>query len=295
MKLFARLNTNICQPIFRKLTGWNDIQSQVDTLYFIMNHCLDITKVPKATGELRKTQLAAAEFLRIFHEICEKYDIKYWLDYGTLLGAVRHGSFIPWDDDMDISMTLEDLYKANEILPSELEKYGVSYHKRSHWESTMNIWKAGIILDIFTVESVSKKEVANHSEVKKRLEKYNKYWIKHKNDSFESVNTMRNKIMGTPDNLGIWYHTTESCYDNTIFDNNTIFPLKKMRFEGYDFYIPNNYDEYLKEEFGDYMSFPRNGVLHHHGGGGDPIYMNAKKKGFDLDSFTEELKTIHIN
>lgn len=294
MKILTSINKRVFQPIFRKLTGWSDLQEHVDTMHFILDHCLDITEAQKATGELRKTQLAAAEFLRIFHEICVKHDIYYWLDYGTLLGAVRHGGFIPWDDDMDISMTLDDFYKADKILPCELKKYGFEYCKMSNWGAAFSKWDAGIILDVFTIDSVNPEYASNHNEVRKRLEIYNKYWLKHKNETFETINDARHRIIGKEDNNGIWYHTAESDFDQTVFDNSTIFPLRQMKFEGYDFFIPNNYDIYLQEEFGNYMSFPKNGVLHHHGGGGNPIYMNAKRKEFDIDEFTNKMKTIHI-
>lgn len=51
------------------------------------------------------------ELLKIFDDICRKENIEYWIDYGTLLGAVRHQGFIPWDDDIDVSMTYESYVK----------------------------------------------------------------------------------------------------------------------------------------------------------------------------------------
>lgn len=54
--------------------------------------------------------------------ICRKYDLKYYLIGGTLLGAVRHGGFIPWDDDLDIVMPREDMNKFIDIAAQELQK-----------------------------------------------------------------------------------------------------------------------------------------------------------------------------
>ena len=60
------------------------------------------------------------EILIEFDRICTKYGLQYCLDGGTLLGAVRHGGFIPWDDDLDVNMPREDYEVARQILPQEL-------------------------------------------------------------------------------------------------------------------------------------------------------------------------------
>ena len=57
---------------------------------------------------LRKQQQRMLEILLHIDEVCTEHNIKYWLSSGTLLGAVRHGGFIPWDDDLDIEMLKED-------------------------------------------------------------------------------------------------------------------------------------------------------------------------------------------
>lgn len=52
--------------------------------------------------------------------ICRKHNIRYWLSSGTLIGAVRHKGFIPWDDDLDIEMLLPDYKRLMKVLPEEL-------------------------------------------------------------------------------------------------------------------------------------------------------------------------------
>ena len=60
-------------------------------------------------SQLRKAQLRMLEMMKFVDKTCRKYNIPYWLDSGTLLGAVRHKGFIPWDDDVDIGMMRKDI------------------------------------------------------------------------------------------------------------------------------------------------------------------------------------------
>lgn len=62
----------------------------------------------ETAGELRSLQLAELEILLEFQRVCEKLGLRYYLTAGTLLGAIRHKGFIPWDDDIDVAMPRKD-------------------------------------------------------------------------------------------------------------------------------------------------------------------------------------------
>ena len=64
---------------------------------------------------LEEVQNISLEIFTKFDEICREHNLKYFMMYGTLLGAVRHKGFIPWDDDIDVWMFREDYNKLCEI------------------------------------------------------------------------------------------------------------------------------------------------------------------------------------
>lgn len=68
---------------------------------------------------LEKVQHMEKQILGKFIEICQKYDLKYFAAFGTLLGAVRHQGFIPWDDDIDVAMPRKDYERFLQVASSE--------------------------------------------------------------------------------------------------------------------------------------------------------------------------------
>jgi LPS biosynthesis protein len=76
----------------------------------------------KGTAVLREAQLVMLKILKEVDRVCNEHKIPYWIHAGTLLGAVRHGGFIPWDDDLDICMLREDYERFLLVAPISLSK-----------------------------------------------------------------------------------------------------------------------------------------------------------------------------
>lgn len=89
------------------------------------------------TEKRKKVWHTELEILKKFDEVCKKHQLTYYADYGTLLGAVRHQGFIPWDDDIDVSMFRDDYAKFQKIAPEEFHEpyfYQDSYNGLQIWD-----------------------------------------------------------------------------------------------------------------------------------------------------------------
>lgn len=78
---------------------------------------------------VRDLQLALLDMLVKINELCQKYEINYSLSSGTVLGAVRHGGFIPWDDDLDLMLVREEYEKFLQIPNEEFQRCGFTLQK----------------------------------------------------------------------------------------------------------------------------------------------------------------------
>lgn len=245
----------------------------------------DFSKYNKDGTVLRRAQLRMLEILTEVDKICEKHSIPYWLDFGTLLGAVRHDGFIPWDDDLDISCLNKDYKRLcrhlNQELPEHLKfqdwnneknllmKMGKVRDTKSYFEEELYeegaLTYQGIYIDIFpTVRipslSIRKKIDFLYGRAYRRLRGYNsskkEYLIACLIWPFARVLELISKgltfFMGK-DKMSNMYGSLVLYCEHSMKD---IFPLKKIQFEGHEFYAPGNTDIHLKQIYGDYMKIP---------------------------------------
>ena len=137
--------------------------------------------------KLKKIWAIEIDLYLQFARICEKYSIKYQIFGGSLLGAIRHGGYIPWDDDFDVAMTREEFRKFIEVAPVELghpyflqtalsdRKYFCSYARLRNSETTGVIewyssseYNNGIYIDIYVLDGRAKTAFANFIQNKMR-------------------------------------------------------------------------------------------------------------------------------
>ena len=150
---------------------------------------------------LKKLHEVEVEILDEFVRICKKQKLQYFLYYGTLLGAVRHNGFIPWDDDLDVAMPREDYEKFIKMAKEELNDNFYIDNKDTNDEYYLNFTKLrkkntifeqdfqvnydgpkGIWIDIFPIDE-SKKENSIKLQIQQKLN-YIIYSICHYKSGF---------------------------------------------------------------------------------------------------------------
>jgi hypothetical protein len=117
-----------------------------------VDECPDVRRRGKTAT--RAAQLVLARMLRLFHLLCEAAGTPYWVMFGTLLGAVRHQGFIPWDTDVDVAMRAADLERWRaQHGPATLARLGLRlepdpaahmYRLRDEGGSCYTEWVAGL-------------------------------------------------------------------------------------------------------------------------------------------------------
>lgn len=148
--------------------------------------------------KMKEVWAVELDLLMEFDRVCKKYDIKYCADGGTLLGAVRHKGFIPWDDDIDIAMLRSEYEKLNEVASKEFKSpyfwqteetdpgsaRGHAQFRNSNTTGMLlseykgkrnNNFNQGIFIDIFPFDTIVEDDKKLIEQDKKRMELRFKY------------------------------------------------------------------------------------------------------------------------
>lgn len=257
-------------------------ERQENVFYQYKKDKIDITKVPPAQGLLRDIQLANLALLKELAYVCEKNNFKYILDAGTLLGAVRHSRFIPWDDDIDILMFREDYEKIVSAFKNTTRNSDIyaEYHRDKDTNSQYFIKikhkKCPFLgVDIFPLDSYGK-----HLSLKEQLIATNKICkiLKHLKKEIDPnisnketktilTKTMKEKILlSSANENGDFVYGVDFAHKlkNWFLDRDIVLPLRKIQFEDSAYTTVNKPKEFLKNIYGDYMKYPKKMKILHY-------------------------------
>lgn len=251
-----------------------------------MQKALELT-----SKELRRLQLTQLEMLHELHRICDENNIKYILDAGTLLGAIRHGGFIPWDDDIDIRMLRSEYEKLCIVLEKKEENKMFFFQnyksdKNYYWQYSRLLkrgtryvrlgkehlkQKDGVYLDIFVCDGVPKSKTIRkiHNLIMKfcRKSMYAKVaYITEKNRTKKLIYSMLRYI---PKSFVFFLYGTvakifneDNCErfgsygwhaekDNQGFLKKWFTELDLVEFEDGEFLAPKDFQGFLAYSFGE--------------------------------------------
>ncbi len=267
------------------------------------------------TKDIKEVWAIEIDLLMQLDEVCKKHNLKYYITDGTMLGTVRHKGFIPWDDDIDVTMFRDDYEKLLKVAETEFKypyflqtEYSDPGCLRGHAQlrnsATTGILKTeegkfkfnqGLFLDVFVMDNVIDDRKLFEQQ-KKDAEKYRKRAVKYarwstryyKQNTWQSkvkgilypvVNTFLRKTKLEEKNFRKFeevckrYNNMETKYVTTLefsFDierwgkrlKSYFDKVEYMPFEFIKLPISVDYDEMLRNDYGDYMVFKKGASAH---------------------------------
>lgn len=254
--------------------------------YKKINRGIDMTN-----KQLKELQSNLLETLKFIDKFCKKHDITYYVVYGSCIGAIRHKGFIPWDDDLDIAMTMEDYNKFCDLFLKENtgkyflqtretdENYYLDFGKIRDTSTTLidefNYDKRDIVLgtyiDIFPLIGVPKNKLAKKMQKVYRAFYYATDRNMINNKFLKVISEIVIKIFGknkvrkisyknmvkypcsTSDD---WFSCFGAMYEQNIHPREYYEKPVYVEFEDMKVPVPKEYDKYLRKIYGDYMILP---------------------------------------
>lgn len=280
--------------VHSKLLLWDAVRDGEEDVESAKKHFFG--RLPRAEGDLRLLQQGNSRLLFEFDKFCEETGVCYWLMFGSLLGAVRHGGFIPWDDDLDVGMMREDV-QAVVAAAERDERYRVSsvfdwhahcWQLRFMYSDEMN----PCFVDLFVFDysendgSASfeqmlslRAEMIDEMDAKESLSGWRgaSYLAESEDaslygeirDTFQRYRLKAEKlnlIKPTSCDAGGITWSLENCYTASdgilAYTLDDVFPLKRLPFEGFEVAVPRNYFSLLEKGYGDIYELPKD--IHTH-------------------------------
>ena len=244
-------------------------------------------------NELRKIQVKILDDINSF---CQKNKINYWIDCGTLLGAIRHKGYIPWDDDIDIGMLRKDYDKFLELYNKKKSRYkllAIENDKEYNFQfgkvidSNTVLWepdpetgvKSGVYVDVFVYDNAPDDDKKVQEMYNKR-DKYNKLRNAQLYPDMYDKSSFKKRIMRFFLNIYLKFlpknYYSKKCIKNSkrymnedtkrvgnftsnakiCVDKKIFNKFVEVEFEKKKYKAPVGYDTWLKAFYGDYMKLP---------------------------------------
>jgi lipopolysaccharide cholinephosphotransferase len=241
---------------------------------------------PLDLPDIQQGQAVMLRLLKIFDKACNDLGLSYWLCGGTLLGAVRHGGFIPWDDDADVFMPREHYNQFREKAP-EVLPYDVFVQTDTPWIRLVDRFatkenQAGndfVFIDIFPaarfplgrkllrkvwmmIPPYPLPGVPEDAPLAQRIKRRAIRWTA----IFLRITKLEYVVRGLC-GLGprrYWSYDLAVTW-RFYYRDDWIFPLRRIRFEDASFFVPADCHNVLKHQYDDYMKLPEESDRIQHG------------------------------
>ena len=250
---------------------------------------------------LRRVKAIELELLRDFIAVCKQLHLRYFALGGTLLGAVRHQGFIPWDDDIDVGMPREDyqrfLTEAQALLPetdflqtwrtdpsypanfAKLRRHGTTFVEMSLQNCDIH---HGVYIDIFPLDACPSPGAARNWAVFRSnlmLQRLSgQFYIPHKNvkirlrqavtwllmPSLQATLERRDRLLSSFRRTGWVANFCGAWGQREIMPESWYGAGCELPFEGLRLRVPEDYRSWLRQVYGDYMCLPSETERHGH-------------------------------
>lgn len=280
------------------------VQMQFD---YLKRHA-DITTLKPAEGDLRKHQLELLEQAEAFFDFIKELNIKPFLIYGNLIGAVRHQGFVPWDDDLDFGLVreeyeklLEFAYKKCVVLVSEPEENGlvgdsgiiieanklaetcpdkyifdlrpdfiqISKCEEGRVLCVMDVWAYDFYKSEYTIQDYISWRAAVMEEASQKKTMRERLQVIRQAQKVSKLVSRERTELFFPGIDNHWGVPVRAPI-REFLRTEDVFPLQKVKFENTQFWAPKNMEALLKHDYLDFMSFPDDvGIESHSEAAGD--------------------------